>query len=46
MSLVDADDLRRIDGEVQSELDEAVEAALKAPYPNPEDVLTDVYVSE
>jgi TPP-dependent pyruvate/acetoin dehydrogenase alpha subunit len=46
MSLVDAEDLRSIDGEVQRELDEAVEAAQKAPYPNPEDVLTDVYVSE
>jgi TPP-dependent pyruvate/acetoin dehydrogenase alpha subunit len=46
MSLVDSDDLRKIDGEVIAELDAAVEAAIEAPFPNPEDVLRNVYVGE
>ncbi len=45
-SLVDAEDLRRIDGEVAAEIDAAVEAAEAAPFPEPRDVLTDVYASE
>jgi pyruvate dehydrogenase E1 component alpha subunit len=44
--LVDADDLRRIDGEVQAELSAAVDEAESAPLPDPGDVLTDVYASE
>ena len=43
--LVDADALRRIDGEVSRELEAAIEAAEAAPLPSPEDVLTDVYVN-
>ena len=38
--------LRRIDTEVTAEIEAAVEAAQKAPFPSPEDVLTDVYVTE
>jgi pyruvate dehydrogenase E1 component alpha subunit len=41
--LVDADDLRAIDGDVQRELAAAVEAAERAPLPDPSAVLTDVY---
>ena len=44
--LLDGDDLRRLDGEVAAELDAAVRAAEAAPFPDPSDVLTDVYVSE
>ena len=43
--LVPADDLRRIDAEVIEALQAAVAAAEAAPQPNPDDVLTDVYVS-
>jgi pyruvate dehydrogenase E1 component alpha subunit len=43
--LVPADDLRRIDAEVIEALQAAVTAAEAAPQPNPDDVLTDVYVS-
>lgn len=43
--LVDADALRRIDGEVARELEAAIEAAEAAPLPSPDDVLTDVYVN-
>ncbi|RIL00068.1 MAG: ABC transporter substrate-binding protein [Proteobacteria bacterium] len=43
--LVDADDLRAIDGEVAAQLDAAVRAAEAAPLPDVADVLTDVYVS-
>jgi TPP-dependent pyruvate/acetoin dehydrogenase alpha subunit len=46
MSLVESDDLRRIDGEVLAELDAAVEAAIEAPFPTPDDVLRNVYVGE
>lgn len=45
-SLLCADDLRELDAEVVALLEEAVEAARKAPFPQPEDVLTDVYASE
>ncbi len=45
-ALVDADDLRTIDAEVVALLEEAVEAAENAPFPQPADVLTDVYASE
>ena len=41
--LLSSDDLRSVDGDVQNELAEAVEDAQNAPFPNPEDVLTDVY---
>jgi pyruvate dehydrogenase E1 component alpha subunit len=44
--LAAADDLRRIDGEVAEEIENAVTEAEAAPLPQPEDVLTDVYVSE
>jgi len=40
------DDLRSIDGEVAEEIETAVSEAEAAPLPQPEDVLTDVYVSE
>ncbi len=42
-SLVDVDDLRRIDLEVQEELTAAVEAAEAAPFPGLEEITTDVY---
>jgi pyruvate dehydrogenase E1 component alpha subunit len=45
-SLLSADDLRELDAEVVALLEEAVEAARKAPFPQPEDVLRDVYASE
>ena len=44
--LLDGDDLRRLDGEVAAELDAAVRAAEAAPFPDPGDVTTDVYVTE
>jgi pyruvate dehydrogenase E1 component alpha subunit len=44
--LLSSDDLRRIDGEVAEEIAAAVAEAEAAPLPQPEDVLTDVYVSE
>jgi pyruvate dehydrogenase E1 component alpha subunit len=43
-SLVDPDDLRGIDHAVQEEIAAAVEAADAAPFPDPSDLLTDVYV--
>jgi pyruvate dehydrogenase E1 component alpha subunit len=43
--LLDADDLREIDGEVARELEAAIESAEAAPLPSPEEVLTDVYVN-
>ncbi|MDG2306942.1 MAG: thiamine pyrophosphate-dependent dehydrogenase E1 component subunit alpha [Candidatus Binatia bacterium] len=46
MGLVSEEALRRIDAEVTAEIDAAVEAAEAAPFPSPEDVLTDVYVTE
>jgi pyruvate dehydrogenase E1 component alpha subunit len=42
-SLVDADDLREIDGAVQVELAAAVEAAEAAPFPDLSELTTDVY---
>jgi TPP-dependent pyruvate/acetoin dehydrogenase alpha subunit len=44
-NLVDADDLRRIDGDVEDTLDAAVEAAEAAPFPTADDLLRDVYVN-
>jgi pyruvate dehydrogenase E1 component alpha subunit len=44
--LLSSDDLRRIDGEIAEEIETAVAEAEAAPLPQPEDVLTDVYVSE
>jgi pyruvate dehydrogenase E1 component alpha subunit len=41
--LVEADDLRRIDREVDEELTAAVEAAEAAPFPGLEELLVDVY---
>jgi pyruvate dehydrogenase E1 component alpha subunit len=43
-SLVDADELRRIDLEVEEELAAAVEAAEAAPFPDASELTTDVYV--
>jgi pyruvate dehydrogenase E1 component alpha subunit len=40
---LDADDLRRVDGEVEGELEAAVEAAEAAPLPPPEALHADVY---
>jgi pyruvate dehydrogenase E1 component alpha subunit len=45
-SLVDPDDLRGIDHAVQEEIAAAVEAADAAPFPDPSDLLTDVYVED
>ena len=45
-SLLDGDDLRRIDGEIERELEAAVEAAEAAPFPDPSEVTTDVYVED
>jgi len=42
--LVASDALRRIDGEVTDLLREAVEEAEKAPFPNADELLSDVYV--
>ena len=42
--LLEGDDLRTVDGEVEELLRVAVEEAEAAPFPSPEDVLTDVYV--
>ena len=42
--MLEGDDFRAIDGEVDALLREAVEQAEQDPLPEPEDVLTDVYV--
>ena len=42
--IVEADEFRRIDGEVATLLNEAAEEAEQAPLPAAEDLLTDVYV--
>ena len=42
--IVEADEFRRIDGEVAALLNEAAEEAEQAPLPAAEDLLTDVYV--
>jgi pyruvate dehydrogenase E1 component alpha subunit len=44
MGLVESDALREIDGDVDALLRVAVEEAEAAPFPEPEEVLTDVYV--
>ena len=44
--LLSSDDLRRIDGEIAEEIEAAVAEAEAAPLPQPEDVFSDVYVSE
>ena len=44
--LVSAEDLRRIDGDVAAEIERAVEAAEAAPFPEPEELLRDVYADE
>lgn len=44
LGLVREDALKRIDEQVAAEIEAAVEAAEAAPYPEPSDVLTDVYV--
>jgi pyruvate dehydrogenase E1 component alpha subunit len=45
-SLVEAGDLRTIDAEVAAEIEAAVSLAEEAPFPEPEALLEDVYVSE
>jgi acetoin:2,6-dichlorophenolindophenol oxidoreductase subunit alpha len=42
--IAESDEFRRIDGEVEALMNEAVEEAEAAPMPSAEDVLTDVYV--
>ena len=42
--LLESDELRSIDGEVVALLEAAVDAAQAAPFPDPSEVLTDVYV--
>jgi len=44
--LLTGDDLRGVDGEIVEEIEDAVTHAEAAPLPQPEDVLTDVYVNE
>jgi pyruvate dehydrogenase E1 component alpha subunit len=44
--LVDGDELRRIDLDVQGELAAAVEAAESAPFPEVSELVTDVYVED
>jgi len=46
MGLVSAPALARIDAEVDAKIDAAIAAAAEAPFPSPEDVLTDVYPAE
>lgn len=41
--LLDKEQLARIDSELTAEMDKAVEFAIKAPYPSPEEVEQDVY---
>ncbi|MFM7597046.1 MAG: thiamine pyrophosphate-dependent enzyme, partial [Actinomycetota bacterium] len=41
----DADDLARIDAEVETELDDAVEFARNSPEPDPAEAFTDVYAN-
>jgi len=43
--VLEADDLRTIDGEVAALINEAVDEAERAPLPDPAEVLTDVYVN-
>jgi TPP-dependent pyruvate/acetoin dehydrogenase alpha subunit len=43
--LLESDDLRNVDGDVVAELDASVVAAQAAPFPDPSEVLTDVYAS-
>lgn len=45
LDTIELSDLDKIDDEVLSLIDAAVEQAMAAPKPSPEDVLTDVYVS-
>ncbi|MCP4004518.1 MAG: thiamine pyrophosphate-dependent dehydrogenase E1 component subunit alpha [bacterium] len=45
ISTLESGDLRKIDAEIEELLDSAVAEAEAAPYPNPEDVLADVYVT-
>jgi pyruvate dehydrogenase E1 component alpha subunit len=45
-NLADSDDLRRIDGEIEQELNAAVEAAEAAPFPDLAELTTDVYVED
>jgi pyruvate dehydrogenase E1 component alpha subunit len=40
-----ADDLRRVDGEIAAEIEDAVRFAESSPFPTPEDVTRDVYVT-
>ena len=42
--IAESDEFRRVDGEVEALMNEAVEEAEAAPMPSAEDVLTDVYV--
>jgi pyruvate dehydrogenase E1 component alpha subunit len=44
--IISADELRSIDGEVAEEVEAAVVEAERAPFPEPEDLLVDVYVGD
>jgi len=46
MGLVSDEALARIDADVTAEIDAAVAVAAEAPFPSPEDVLSDVYATE
>ena len=41
--LMDADELRDLDAEIMSQVQEAVEFAIKSPIPDPEDALEDIF---
>ena len=46
MGLMDADELEVLDGEIMSQVQEAVEFAEQSPDPNPEDALEDIFSEE
>jgi pyruvate dehydrogenase E1 component alpha subunit len=43
MGIVDANELKIINAEVMSQVQEAVEYAINSPLPNPEDALEDIF---
>ena len=45
-SICTQEDIDRLNSGVDASIDEAVEAAQNAPFPTPEDVLTDVYAED
>jgi TPP-dependent pyruvate/acetoin dehydrogenase alpha subunit len=43
MGIMDANELKIINAEVMSQVQEAVEYAINSPVPNPEDALEDIF---